>query len=146
FNVNTGIRAARGKWIKILHDDDVLKPNCLEVLARIVRGRPDVIGVSCAAESFLDGKLIRPFMRQDRALLERLEPSDALLAMYILDEAGWAMPTQQMVHRSIFESGIFFEEVAEIKTLHDSWFNARVCARGATLVYNAPLVEWHQGQ
>jgi len=33
-----------------------------------------------------------------------------------------------------------------IDTLYDSWFNARVCARGATLVYNLPLVEWHQGQ
>src|SRR5262249_58622026 len=29
---------------------------------------------------------------------------------------------------------------------YDSWFNARVCARGATLAYNLPLVEWHQGQ
>jgi hypothetical protein len=66
--------------------------------------------------------------------------------MYILDEAGWALPTQQMVHRSVVEGGVLFDKAPGIDTLYDSWFNARVCARGATLAYNLPLVEWHQGQ
>jgi glycosyltransferase involved in cell wall biosynthesis len=145
FNHNRALKAARGEWIKILHDDDVLKPNCLEVLARIVRGTPDIIAVSCAAENFQNGRLVKPFIRQDRALVERLEATDALVAMYILDESGWAVPSQQMVHRSIVETGVLFEEAAGIKGLYDSWFNARVRARGATVTYNAPLVEWHQG-
>jgi glycosyltransferase involved in cell wall biosynthesis len=145
FNHNSALKAARGEWIKILHDDDVLKPHCLEVLAGIVREYRDTIAVSCAAESFLDGKG-RKFYRRDRAVLERIEPGDALLAMYILDEAGWAPPTQQMVHRSVVESGVLFEKAPGINTLIDSWFNARVWARGAILVYNSPLVEWHQGQ
>src|SRR5262245_2071819 len=51
-----------------------------------------------------------------------------------------------MVHRSVVDGGVLFEKAAGIDTLYDSWFNARVCARGATLVYNLPLVEWHQGQ
>jgi hypothetical protein len=75
-----------------------------------------------------------------------MEPGDALMAMYILDEAGWALPTQQMVHRSVVDAGVLFEKAPGIHTLYDSWFNARVRARGATLVYNLPLVEWHQGQ
>jgi hypothetical protein len=75
-----------------------------------------------------------------------MEPGDALLAMYILDEAGWALPTQQMVHHSVVEGGVLFDKAPGIDTLYDSWFNARVCARGATLAYNLPLVEWHQGQ
>jgi hypothetical protein len=75
-----------------------------------------------------------------------MESGDALLAMYILDEAGWAPPTQQMVHRSVVDAGIIFEKPPGIDTLYDSWFNARVRARGSTLMYNLPLVEWHQGQ
>jgi hypothetical protein len=145
-NHNTAMKAARGEWIKILHDDDVLKPNCLEVLARIVRECRDVIAVSCACEHFVDGKLVSPFERRDRAVLEKMEPGEALLAMYLLDEAGWALPTQQMVHRSVVDAGVLFEKAPGINTLYDSWFNARVRARGATLVYNLPLVEWHQGQ
>jgi glycosyltransferase involved in cell wall biosynthesis len=146
FNHNNALKAARGEWIKILHDDDVLKPNCLEVLAHIVSKYRNAIAVSCACETFLNGKLVAPFYRRDRAVLEQMEPGDALLAMYILDEAGWALPTQQMVHRSVVDGGVLFEKAPGINTLYDSWFNARVCIRGATLVYNLPLVEWHQGQ
>jgi glycosyltransferase involved in cell wall biosynthesis len=146
FNHNTAFKAARGEWIKILHDDDVLKSNCLEVLAHIVTEYRDVVAVSCACEHFLDGKLVGPFDRRDRAVLEQMEPGDALLAMYILDEAGWALPTQQMVHHSVVDAGVLVEKAPGIDTLYDSWFNARVCARGETLVCNLPLVEWHQGQ
>jgi glycosyltransferase involved in cell wall biosynthesis len=145
FNHNSALKAARGEWIKILHDDDVLKPNCLEMFADIVREYRDAVAVFCASENFRDGKVVR-FYRRDRALLEHMEPGDALLAMYILDEAGWALPTAQMVHRSVVDAGVLYEKPPGINTLIDSWFNARVCARGATLVYNLPLVEWHQGQ
>jgi len=146
FNHNAALKAARGEWIKILHDDDVLKPNCLRVLAETVQGHPKAIAISCACEKFVDGNLVEPFDRRDRALLEMMEPGDALLAMYILDESGWALPTQQMVHRSVIEFGVLFEKASGINTLYDSWFNARVRARGPTLVYNSPLVEWHQGR
>ena len=146
FNHNAALRAARGEWIKILHDDDVLKPNCLEVLADIVKERPGVVAVSCAFERFVDGRLVGPFCQRDRALLEQIDSTDALLAMYILDEACWALPTQQLVRRSVIETGVLFERAPGIDTLYDSWFNARVHSRGAALVYNSPLVEWHQGQ
>ena len=65
FNHNNALRAARGQWIKFLHDDDVLKPNCLEVLAHIVRTYREAIAVSCACEHFLNGKLVGPFYRRD---------------------------------------------------------------------------------
>jgi glycosyltransferase involved in cell wall biosynthesis len=146
FNHNAALKAARGEWIKFLHDDDVLKPNCLEVLAHIVTEYRGAIAVSCACEHFMDGKLVAPFNRRDRAVLEQMDPGDALLAMYILDEAGWAPPTQQMVRRSVVDAGVLFEKAPGIDTLYDSWFNARICAQGPILAYNAPLVEWHQGQ
>src|SRR5262245_27849782 len=51
-----------------------------------------------------------------------------------------------MVHRSAVERGVLFEKAPGINTLYDSWFNVNVCALGTTLIYNLPLVEWHQGQ
>jgi glycosyltransferase involved in cell wall biosynthesis len=145
-NHNAVLKASRGEWIKLLHDDDVLKPNCLEVLAGIVKEREQVVAISFACEEFVDDKLISPFRRRDRALLEQIEPGDALLAMYVLDEACWALPSQQMVHRSVIDAGVLFEKAPGIVTLYDSWFNARVHSYGAALVYNSPLVEWHQGR
>jgi hypothetical protein len=81
FNHDTALKAACEEWIKILEDDDVLKPNCLDVLANIVKERRDVAAVSCACETFVDGKLVAPFYRRDRGLLEEIGPNDALLAM-----------------------------------------------------------------
>jgi glycosyltransferase involved in cell wall biosynthesis len=146
FNRNNALKATHGEWIKILEDDDVLKPNCLDVLNSIVCEHRDVVAISCACEDFVDGRLVRPFLRRDRPLLEQINSSDALLAMYLLDEACWARPSQQMVHRSVIDAGVLFEDPPGISHLHDSWFNARVHARGAALVYNSPLVEWHQGE
>jgi glycosyltransferase involved in cell wall biosynthesis len=146
FNHNSALKVARGEWIKILEDDDVLRPHCLQVLCQIVKEHRDVIAVSCACEHFVNGQLVSPFFRRDRALLERIEPGDALLAMYVLDEACWARPSQQMLHRSVVDDGVLFEKLSCISTLYDSWFNARVHRKGAVLVYNSPLVEWHQGQ
>jgi glycosyltransferase involved in cell wall biosynthesis len=146
FNHNTALKAAHGEWIKILEDDDILKPNCLDVLANIVKGRRNIVAVSCACEMFVDGKLTGQFSRRDRGLLEEIGSSDALLAMYILDEGCWARPSQQMVHRSVVDGGVLFEKVPGISHLYDGWFNARVRARGPSLIYNAPLAEWHQGK
>jgi glycosyltransferase involved in cell wall biosynthesis len=145
FNRNNALKATHCDWIKILEDDDVLRPDCLDVLHCAVRERHDIVAISCACESFVDGKLVRPFRRRDRPLLERINSSDALLAMYLLDEACWGRPSQQMVHRSVIDAGVLFEDPPGITHLDDSWFNARVHARGAALVYNSPLVEWHQG-
>jgi len=59
FNHNTALKAARGEWIKILHDDDVLKPNCLERLVRIVTEYRDAVAISCACEHFCGWKIGR---------------------------------------------------------------------------------------
>jgi hypothetical protein len=51
------------------------------------------------------------FQRGDRVEVERLGPGDALLAIYILDESVWALPTQQMAHRSVTDADVLFEEL-----------------------------------
>jgi hypothetical protein len=144
-NMNNAMLAARGEWIKLLHHDDALKPHCLEILARIVAQRGDVVAVSCADETVIDGVVKRPFRRRGRALLEELAPDHGLLAMYMLDEACWGRPTSQLVHRSLIEAGVVFEQPEGIVSMVDSWWNARVHVHGPILVYNEPLVEWHQG-
>ena len=42
YAVNYAVYVARGKWIKILHDDDLLHPNCLRDLYD-ARGDSDLV-------------------------------------------------------------------------------------------------------
>ena len=37
-----GIRLARGKYIKLLHDDDVLEPDCIAELVAVMENEPDI--------------------------------------------------------------------------------------------------------
>lgn len=53
-NWNLGLNVARGKWLVILHDDDKLHSNYLEVMNIIVNKRPDVGIVSCLHEVIHD--------------------------------------------------------------------------------------------
>lgn len=43
-NINRGLRRARGEFIKVLHDDDILPPNSLEDLQQGINGHDWVCG------------------------------------------------------------------------------------------------------
>lgn len=48
-SVNLGVELARGKWIKILDDDDRLLPNCIEEMSKAIAGFPEAVIASCQA-------------------------------------------------------------------------------------------------
>ena len=45
-NTNNAMKAAKGDWIKPLHDDDSLRHLCLDVLVRVVYDRPSIAMVT----------------------------------------------------------------------------------------------------
>ena len=48
-SVNLGVELARGKWIKVLDDDDRLLPNCIEEMSKAIAGFPEAVIASCQA-------------------------------------------------------------------------------------------------
>lgn len=42
-NCNKGIRRCKGEWIKIIAGDDILKPNCIESLVKLITDQKDII-------------------------------------------------------------------------------------------------------
>lgn len=145
-NTNNALRVANGAWIKLLHDDDVLKPNCLKRMIAAARAYPEAVSVTCRADYYLNGALSSAYKRGNRPLLETISRDQVHLAMLTLQDVGGAQPSLQMVSRRICEQGIFFEEIDGMRSLVDSCWNARVRAIGPSLILNESLVEWHQGQ
>lgn len=144
-NTNNALIQAGGEWIKILHDDDVLKPNCLEELEMVSRIRPSIGTITCSAERYVDGFLHARYRRRGWPLLEIIPADQIRRAMYFLENTGGAMPSQRMIHRRVVDSGILMEQPYGLKWMVDSWFNARSAACGDLLIYRRPLIEWHQG-
>ena len=48
-SVNQGVALARGKWIKLIDDDDYLAFDCIENIAKAIKLYPDAVIASCQA-------------------------------------------------------------------------------------------------
>lgn len=145
-NSNTALRCANGEWLKFLHDDDVLKPNCLAELVEISSLGDNIVSITCAIERFVNGKLSSSYWRSGWPLLEIIPQDQILVAMYLNENTEGARPSQKMIHRSVVERGVLMEQPPGLRWMVDSWFNVRTAACGDLLLYRKPLVEWHQGR
>lgn len=145
-NTNYGLLQARGEWIKLLHDDDVLKPSCLEDLLQIVANRPGVATVTCGVERYERGRRVSSSLRSGWPLLELIPQEHIWRTMYLVENTGGALPSQKFLHRRVIEAGALMEQPDGLRWMVDSWFNVRLATCGDLLIYRKPLVEWHQGE
>lgn len=147
-NTNKALRHARGEWIKLLHDDDVLKPNCLSELVQIAglyRER-QIACITCGAERYENGHLRAAGRRAGWPELELIPREEIPVIMYMAEDAGGAAPSQKMIHRRVLDRGVLMERRNGLRFSVDSWFNVRIGECGDLLLYRKPLVEWHQGE
>lgn len=145
-NVNNLLRVASGEWVKPLWDDDVLKPECLEVFLEAVAGRPSVAMAACAADHFVNGELTRRFDPAGLSPIEIIERPYVHLGWYLQERIGGGIPTQTMVRGSIVAKGVHFTAPPGITTAVDSLWYARICEHGDLMAINRALVEEHQGE
>ena len=143
-NANHGLRLARGRWIKLLYDDDILRPTCLEVLLEAVGNDMSIALATCLVDRYSNGSRVKSGNRGNRARIERLPRRTVHLALYLGDvEVG--MPTQVLVNRSGIEAGVLLEEVSGISCAVDTWWFTRLLRQGDLLMVNEVLAEEHQG-
>lgn len=143
-NMNNLLLSAGAPWIKPLFDDDVLKPECLEIFLRSVRGLEDVALVSCLTELYRSGKRIGSSTRIGRSELHFTPQRYVHLGMYLNDCPG-RTPTQVMVKRDAIHAGALFENPAGIYCAIDAWWSCKVGRFGGVLHINRVLTEFHQG-
>src|SRR5579863_8269732 len=101
-NSNHALRLAHGAWIKLLHDDDSLRLECLRTLLDAACGFPSVVLVSGLAARYISGRRVPELRRRGRAPLELIEQRYAHLGMYLQD-CNVGPPSQVMVRRDVIE-------------------------------------------
>jgi hypothetical protein len=143
-NMNAAMRAARGAWIKPLHDDDELLPACLErMLDAAGRHRRAVLVRSLGQRIGARGGLRRA-TRGRRAALEAIPGPDALLAMLVQDvEIG--PPTYLMVRRDVVHAGCWFPTHPALRGGLDELWCTHLLRHGDLLLLNEVLAIHHQG-
>lgn len=145
-NTNVGLRACRTNWIKLLHDDDVLLPDCLERFTEAARLAPDALAIRCRTHDISNGRRVRTFTRQAGVpRMIRIDPPETLVSMYLNDNGAGGVPTLLAVSRRVVDAGIGFEEHRGLWHMVDTWWAARIAARGPWVVINEALTERYQG-
>lgn len=143
-NTNRTLQAARGTWLKPLHDDDALRPDCLETLVAAARHLPSAVMVSGRIAQYSDGRLVADGKPRRGARLEMIPQRYVHLAMYLQDcHAG--VPTQVIVHRKAIEQGALLADTPGIVSSVDALWNCEVLKHGDLLFLNRVVAERHQG-
>jgi glycosyltransferase involved in cell wall biosynthesis len=143
-NVNNALRAARGRWIKPLFDDDALKPGALERLIGAASLCPRSVIVRCLTERLIHDRHRGAERVGRRGAVELIRQRDAHLAMYLQD-LDLGTPTAVLVHRRVIDAGVVFEAPEGISSSVDGWWFIRALRHGDLVLCNEPLVEMRQG-
>lgn len=142
-NMNAALSLARGRWIKPLHDDDVLEPSCLSRMLNAAGRGPNAAIVSCLARKVENGKCRTPQARGRRASVEELDTSSAYLAMYLAD-LDIGVPTQVLVRASAVRAAGPFPSHPAITTGVDVLWYIDLLRHGSIVMLNETLVRHHQ--
>jgi glycosyltransferase involved in cell wall biosynthesis len=98
---NTGIRAARGRYIGLLDADDMYEPDFLMALITILKSNPDADGVYCASQ-FVD-EANQPLPQRMGRVVPPEQLHDALL------KGGFFPPLCMFVHKYCYEGAGLFD-------------------------------------
>lgn len=148
-NTNNGIRHARGRWIKLLHDDDLLHPACLERIHSTLRRLPSgshVGVVSCRSDTImLSGDVRRWQRRRNQPVVELIPSRHTVLAMYLQEDVGESLPTSMCIDRErLVANGAWMPQRAGFVSVVDTHWAILLAALGDRLVINEALVAKRQ--
>jgi hypothetical protein len=144
-NTNNAIRHSRGKWVKVLHDDDLMRPNCLasfhEALWRLPAAH-NVIVASCRSDDLrLDGSLKLWKRKAGQPWAELLPQRYTALAMYIEEDVGSSLPSCVCINRAVLESeNAWMPEHPDFRSSVDSHWAIVLGTIGDKLILNDSLI------
>lgn len=132
-NWNRAIGLARGDWVKLVFQDDLLMPRCIEGLLAHAN-RHDALFVACLRQFRVEGPLkkwIQDFYRANRKLIASLYPRGRLgaeeVAALALARFGYNFvgePTTTLIHRKVFDAVGVFDPALVQRVDTEFWLRA----------------------
>lgn len=145
-NTNNGIRHAEGRWLKLLHDDDVLYPSCLERFHAFLElaARHGAVATACCRSDSLSppGEVLRRWARRDGQPAAELLPSRwTVLAMYLQEDVGESLPSSICINRDLLVTQAAWMPNSEgFVSAVDTHWAILLAALGDRLIINETLV------
>jgi len=124
-NFNKALKEAEGDYIKYLHEDDMLTPNCIE---------DSIAAIEEQGVDFIHGQVVEIFMNAGRAT-KRYTPKikiptlEQLLADNVIHSAS------TMYRREVFEKVGLLNESPQVHSFEEFEFNVRCLQMGMRIGY-----------
>lgn len=136
---NTGIREAKGDYLYFFDSDDVITPDCIEVLAEIAAKAPDadmVIGnYKCVPESLQNTLLL------DMTLPEEMDNHEQIATAFLSHRIPMNAWNKLLKRSFVLEHNLFFNEGIVFEDVHWTFYvtkylNSIRIHKGVTYYYN----------
>lgn len=144
-NTNNGVRHAVGSWVKLIHDDDELYPQCLERFHAALADEGSLEGVSlacCRSDRLLqDGRVVPWTRARGQHAVEVLDRLHTPLAMYLQQDVGSSVPSCICINRGLMERhGEYMPSHESLVSAVDTLWSMNLSRHGDRLILNEPLV------
>jgi GT2 family glycosyltransferase len=123
-NFNKALAQAEGDYIKYLHEDDMLTPNCI---------RDSVWTLESTGADFIHGNAMEMTQETDRRRLRTPRITDPSLRQMLLKNHIHSATT--MYRRTVFDRVGLFNESDEVRGIEEYEFNLRCLKAGLRLRY-----------
>lgn len=139
-NTNHGMAQARGEWIKLLHDDDSLLPNCLSQLACVAKVVSEQVVLITTGKCGSEKQLLDQTDTPLSAEVKQYRGNEAVFGMYLQHDVGGTVPSSMLIQTNVFRKGVKFENEKDIPTAIDSWFKVLLLMHGDLVHIDRPLM------
>lgn len=144
-NTNNGVRHASGTWVKLLHDDDELYPQCLERFhaALAVEDTASRVSLACCRSDrqLQDGRVVPWTRGLKQSPVEVLDRMHTPLSMYLQQDVGSSVPSCICINRGIMERHeVYMPSEDTLVSAVDTLWAMHFARHGDRLIINESLV------
>lgn len=122
-NHNRCIELAGGEWIKFLHGDDELLPNCISKMVEALKRCPEdtaLVGCGAINYGYQNKEIARSFIPEDLYVMRA-----AYLREFVLEGNFFGTPSMSFIHRERLISLGGFDRSMEPASDGDCWIKLR---------------------
>ena len=135
---NTGIKAAKSKWIAFLDSDDIWHEKKLELQIQLLKSNPDLIW-SCSNYNMFENnttKVAHPIRKENKLIINALQSFNVGISLYT---------DTMLIKKSIFDEVGLFDEKMRLGEDTDMWF--RIALKYQNIGYiSTPLATYHRSE
>lgn len=141
-NTNNAMLACRGKWIKLLHDDDWLAPGALKRFAEISIKYPSAAFMTCAAHVVEESRVV---MRSDPPEQNRVSlysSQQCLTDLYLvrMTRSLGIIPSTLLINATVIHAGCLMRAHKSIPAGVDQLFFVDLARCGDMVAINEGLI------